>query len=80
MQSRDYKYNRQAFDQNARSMTEKYARAGETEGAGSSHRTQAPAGRSTAQVSLWHVTQWDFTWGNVNESNQSEYCSIRLIH
>ncbi|KAL8480127.1 hypothetical protein ACS0TY_026888 [Phlomoides rotata] len=50
--SRDYKYNRQAFDQNARSMTEKYARAGETEGAGSSHGTQAHAGRSITQSKM----------------------------
>ncbi|KAH1057232.1 hypothetical protein J1N35_035297 [Gossypium stocksii] len=28
LQSREYKYNRQAFDQKARSMTEKYAKAG----------------------------------------------------
>lgn len=28
VQSREYKYNRQAFDQKARSMTQKYAMAG----------------------------------------------------
>lgn len=28
MQSKEYKYDRQAFDQKARSMTEKYAKAG----------------------------------------------------
>lgn len=30
LQSREYKYNRQAFDQKARSMTEKYAQPGAT--------------------------------------------------
>lgn len=30
-QSKEYKYNRQAFDQKARSMTEKYARTGASE-------------------------------------------------
>lgn len=35
MQSEEYKYNRQAFNQKARSMTEKFARAQASEDAGS---------------------------------------------
>ncbi|KAL3647391.1 hypothetical protein CASFOL_008359 [Castilleja foliolosa] len=47
--SREYKYNRQAFDQIARSMTEKYARAGKGECSGSSHGNQTHTGPNTAQ-------------------------------
>ncbi|KAL6536571.1 hypothetical protein OROGR_013143 [Orobanche gracilis] len=47
--SREYKYNRQAFDQNARRMTDKYARVGESEGSRGSHDSQLHAGPSTAQ-------------------------------
>ncbi|KAK4415510.1 putative ubiquitin-conjugating enzyme E2 37 [Sesamum alatum] len=39
--SREYKYNRQTFNQNARSMTEKYARAGQSETAQCSHGNQS---------------------------------------
>lgn len=40
MQSKEYKYNRQAFDLKARSMTEKYARAGASENhSGNQHIT-----------------------------------------
>ncbi|PIN10762.1 Ubiquitin-protein ligase [Handroanthus impetiginosus] len=48
--SREYKYNRQAFDQNARSMTEKYARAGESESVRGGHGCQSHAGPSTTQT------------------------------
>ncbi|KAG8376014.1 hypothetical protein BUALT_Bualt09G0018900 [Buddleja alternifolia] len=48
--SREYKYNRQAFDQNARSMTEKYARAGDSESGRGSHCSQTHTGPSTAQT------------------------------
>ncbi|KAL6579246.1 hypothetical protein OROMI_009462 [Orobanche minor] len=47
--SREYKYNRQAFDQNARRMTDKYARIGESESSWSNHDSQLHAGPSTAQ-------------------------------
>ncbi|GFP87692.1 probable ubiquitin-conjugating enzyme e2 37 [Phtheirospermum japonicum] len=47
--SREYKYNRQAFDQIARSMTEKYARVGIGESSGGSHGSQIHTGPSTAQ-------------------------------
>ena len=40
MQSREYKYNRQAFDHKARSMTEKYARAGAGESSCSNQCTE----------------------------------------
>lgn len=36
MQSKEYKYNRQVFDQKARSMTEKYAKAGTSGNSGTS--------------------------------------------
>ncbi|CDP03339.1 unnamed protein product [Coffea canephora] len=39
--SQEYKYNRQAFDQKARSLTEKYARIGESEIAGRGQGSQA---------------------------------------
>ncbi|GER41289.1 ubiquitin-conjugating enzyme family protein [Striga asiatica] len=45
--SREYKYNREAFNQKARSMTEKYARVGES---GSSSGSQIHTGPSTAQL------------------------------
>lgn len=35
MQSREYKYDRQVFDQKAQSMTEKYAKAGTSENSSS---------------------------------------------
>ncbi|KAI3443798.1 hypothetical protein Pfo_000463 [Paulownia fortunei] len=50
--SREYKYNRQAFDQNARSMTEKYARAGESESARGSHGSRTHTGPSTGQTEM----------------------------
>jgi ubiquitin-conjugating enzyme E2 T len=40
VQSKEYKYNRQAFDQKARSMTEKYAKAGASGNACSSQSNQ----------------------------------------
>ncbi|XWS26860.1 hypothetical protein CRYUN_Cryun26dG0066700 [Craigia yunnanensis] len=40
MQSREYKYNRQAFDHKARSMTEKYAKAGAGESSCSNQCTE----------------------------------------
>lgn len=55
MQSRDYKYNRQAFDQNARSMTEKYAQAGVTDIARGENGSQIHTGQSTSQVSLLYI-------------------------
>lgn len=39
--SKEYKYNRQAFDQKARSMTEKYARAGAIENGSCSQNTES---------------------------------------
>ncbi|CAA0810469.1 Probable ubiquitin-conjugating enzyme E2 37 [Striga hermonthica] len=45
--SREYKYNREAFNQKARSMTEKYARVGES---GSCSGSQFQTGPSTAQL------------------------------
>lgn len=41
MQSREYKYNRQVFDYKARSMTEKYAKAGAGESSCSNQCTEA---------------------------------------
>jgi ubiquitin-conjugating enzyme E2 T len=40
VQSKEYKYNRQAFDQKARSMTEQYAKAGASGNACSSQSNQ----------------------------------------
>lgn len=45
--SKEYKYNRQAFDQKARSMTEKYARAGATENGSCSQNTESHLKPST---------------------------------
>ncbi|KAH6835328.1 ubiquitin-conjugating enzyme 37, partial [Perilla frutescens var. hirtella] len=50
--SRDYKYNRQAFDQNARSMTEKYAQAVVTDIAKGENASQIHTGRSTSQTEM----------------------------
>ncbi|KAL0374326.1 UNVERIFIED_CONTAM: putative ubiquitin-conjugating enzyme E2 37 [Sesamum radiatum] len=50
--SREYKYNRQTFNQTARSMTEKYARAGESETAQCSHGNQSHSGPSIEQIEL----------------------------
>lgn len=41
VQSREYKYNRQAFDQKARAMTEKYAHPGASENIGGSGCVQS---------------------------------------
>ncbi|KAL3839871.1 hypothetical protein ACJIZ3_024462 [Penstemon smallii] len=48
--SREYKYNRQTFDQKARSMTEKYAKAGESKSVVSSHNIQTHSCPSTSQT------------------------------
>ncbi|KAL0308624.1 UNVERIFIED_CONTAM: putative ubiquitin-conjugating enzyme E2 37 [Sesamum radiatum] len=50
--SREFKYNRQTFNQTARSMTEKYARAGESEIAQCSHGNQRHSGLSIEQIEL----------------------------
>ncbi|KAL0410668.1 UNVERIFIED_CONTAM: putative ubiquitin-conjugating enzyme E2 37 [Sesamum latifolium] len=50
--SREYKYNRQTFNQTARSMTEKYARAGESKTAECSHGNQSHSGPSIEQIEL----------------------------
>jgi ubiquitin-conjugating enzyme E2 T len=47
VQSREYKYNRQAFDQKARSMTEKYAKAGASGNACGSQSNQIHSKTST---------------------------------
>ncbi|XP_059432881.1 uncharacterized protein LOC132166129 [Corylus avellana] len=48
--SREYKYNRQAFDQKARSMTEKYAKAGAGGNACSSQSNQIHSKTTTMEV------------------------------
>uniref|UniRef100_A0A2N9FY81 E2 ubiquitin-conjugating enzyme n=1 Tax=Fagus sylvatica TaxID=28930 RepID=A0A2N9FY81_FAGSY len=48
--SREYKYNRQAFDQKARSMTEKYAKAGASGSACGSQSIQAYSNTSMMEV------------------------------
>ncbi|XP_057797935.1 uncharacterized protein LOC131014015 [Salvia miltiorrhiza] len=50
--SRDYKYNRQAFDQNARSMTEKYAQAGVADMARGENGVQTHTSQSTSQTKM----------------------------
>ncbi|KAL0346587.1 UNVERIFIED_CONTAM: putative ubiquitin-conjugating enzyme E2 37 [Sesamum calycinum] len=60
--SREFKYNRQTFNQTARSMTEKYARAGESEIAQCSHGNQRHSGLSIEQVSLLLVRWWKFVY------------------
>ncbi|KAL2479530.1 Ubiquitin-protein ligase [Abeliophyllum distichum] len=50
--SKEYKYNRAAFDHNARSMTEKYARAGESESATGGQGTQSHTNPSTIQSEM----------------------------
>lgn len=46
VQSREYKYNRQAFDQKARSMTEKYAHPGASGNVGTIGCTQTVSSSS----------------------------------
>ncbi|KAL2251201.1 UNVERIFIED_CONTAM: putative ubiquitin-conjugating enzyme E2 37 [Sesamum indicum] len=48
--SREYKYNRQTFNQTARSMTEKYARAGESETAQCSYGNQSHSRPNIEQI------------------------------
>lgn len=50
MQSREYKYNRQAFDQKARSMTEKYAKAGARRNSSGSQSIQTNSNTSMVLV------------------------------
>ncbi|CAA3010799.1 Hypothetical predicted protein [Olea europaea subsp. europaea] len=50
--SKEYKYNRAAFDHKARSMTEKYARAGESESATGGQGSQSHTNQSTLQSEM----------------------------
>lgn len=50
MQSREYKYNKQAFDQKARSMTEKYAKAGASRNSSGSQSIQTNSNTSMVLV------------------------------
>ncbi|CAK9172794.1 unnamed protein product [Ilex paraguariensis] len=62
--SREYKYNRQAFDQKAQSMTEKYARAGASEDHGCSQSRQIISNSSMMEPkgsdTLKHEVNEDF--------------------
>lgn len=51
MQSMEYKYNRQAFDQKARSMTQKYARAGASDFGGRDQEIQTLTNAREGHVS-----------------------------
>ncbi|KAL8149256.1 hypothetical protein AgCh_006309 [Apium graveolens] len=55
--SKEYKYNRQAFDQKARSMTEKYARAGATENGSCSQNTESHLKLSTRNTEGPHLSK-----------------------
>ncbi|KAL1532700.1 E2 ubiquitin-conjugating enzyme [Salvia divinorum] len=50
--SRDYKYNRQAFDRDAKSMTEKYAQVGVTDIARDENGVQTHTSQSTSQTKM----------------------------
>ncbi|XP_042031810.1 uncharacterized protein LOC121778511 isoform X2 [Salvia splendens] len=50
--SRDYKYNRQAFDRDAKSMTEKYAQPGVTDISRDEDGVQTHTSRSTSQTKM----------------------------
>ncbi|XP_042034709.1 uncharacterized protein LOC121781082 [Salvia splendens] len=50
--SRDYKYNRQAFDRDAKSMTEKYAQPGVTDIARDENGVQTHISQSTSQTKM----------------------------